>query len=290
MKEWLRMDIVEISYIDTAELDSYIREAIKCWNKSDVIKWCNFTIRTRRVWRDESSTKAVYYCLLEYPFTNIVQSLMIYVDYDEVEMMGKIEIEYLASFSRVVKEGLVDIFNEVVGSFDPSTAPLPFGVKCPHCQARYVYSKRTGVVKCQNCAKSFALELQENGSISPSESVNQRVSKSKTYSVTVDKNKVTHCAWCGRIESYNWVYSRGNTAFCSRDCFHASNLEMNGIASISCLCAFPLFLIAIIAARGLAFEGVILIFVSLLLAAISVYGYATGRRVRKDVPKMSRRP
>ena len=152
------MDIVEISYIDSAELDGYIREAIKRWEKSKVNKWCSISIRTRHVWRDESSTKAVYYCLFEYATGYGGPSLMIYVDYDEVDMTGIIEIEYLGRFPSVAKEALVGIFNEVVSSFDPSTTPLPFEVICPHCKARYVYKKRVGIVVCQNCAKSFDLE------------------------------------------------------------------------------------------------------------------------------------
>jgi hypothetical protein len=288
MIDWLRMDIIEISYIDTSELDGYIREAIKRWENTDVNRWGIIQIRTRHVWKDDSSTKAVYFCPYETASRYAGPIVMIYVDYDEVDMTGKIEIEHLGSFSNKAKEELVKIFNEVVGSFDPSLAPLPFGVKCPHCQARYVYSKRTGVVRCQNCDKPFELELQEKTPSGISESV-EDYSKRKRL-VAVDRSKVTRCKWCGTIESSNWVYTSNNEAFCSKNCYYANNMELNGIFGLCCICIVPLILMTIMMAGGPIPEFILLIFVSWLLSMMSVYSYFTGNRVRREVPKNSRRP
>ena len=212
------MDIVEVSYIDTSELDGYIREALKRWERSKTSGWGEVEIRARRVWRDDSSTKAAYYCPFNFSSHIASPSVMIYVDYDEVDMTGTIEIEYLGSFSNAAKEELVGIFNEVIGSFDPSIAPLPFGVKCPHCKARYVYKKRTGIVNCQNCAKEFDLELQEKVPSGTSESFDGGIKESQSRLVAVDKSKITRCKWCGSIESSDWFYAGFNEVYCSKDC------------------------------------------------------------------------
>ena len=47
--------------------------------------------------------------------------ITIYVDYDEVEMTGKIEIEYDSTFSNAAKQKLIDILNDVIGTSNPST-------------------------------------------------------------------------------------------------------------------------------------------------------------------------
>ncbi|TFG99903.1 hypothetical protein E4H12_01000 [Candidatus Thorarchaeota archaeon] len=115
------MDIIEISYIDTAELDGYISESIKRWEKIEENKWFAFQIETGGLLRDEFSTKAVYYCSTDYCVNHSGPSLVISVEYNEVEMTGKIEIEYQGSFSNAAKQKLIDIFNDVIGTFDPST-------------------------------------------------------------------------------------------------------------------------------------------------------------------------
>jgi hypothetical protein len=71
--------------------------------------------------RDEFSTKVVYYCSTDYCVNHSGPSLIINVNYDEVEMTGKIEIEYEGTFSNAAKQELIDIFNDVIGTFDPST-------------------------------------------------------------------------------------------------------------------------------------------------------------------------
>jgi hypothetical protein len=215
---------------------------------------------------------------------------MIYVDYDEVDMIGTIEIEYLGSFSHTAKEELVGIVNEVIGTFDPSIAPLPYGVKCPHCQARYVYRKRTGVVDCQNCAKSFDLELQEKARLEATEFVNGSIKESQPRLVGVDRGKISRCKWCGSIESSQWFYSGFNDAYCSRDCYNADRVEINGILGFSFAIALPLLLITAMISLGPIPELVILIFCSWLLSICSIYSYKSGRKVRQDVLKSSRQP
>ncbi len=92
---------------------------------------------------------------------------MVYIDYDEVDMTGRIELDYILftyysrKLLRKTREALPKIIGDVFSTFDPSTAPLPFEVKCTHCGARYVYNKRTGIVNCQNCGKSFELKHEK---------------------------------------------------------------------------------------------------------------------------------
>jgi len=277
------MDFIEISYIDTSELEGYIHEAIKRWDKSNGIRLSTINIRTRHVWKDESSTKAVFYYSYEGPYG---PSLMIYVDYDEVNMGGVIEIEYLSEFSTKAKGALVAVFNEVLGSFDPSFAPRPYGVKCPHCQARYVYSKRTGVVRCQNCDKPFELELQEKEPGGTSDSASEVIKKPRL--VAVDRSRVTHCKWCGTIESSEWVYTSNNEAYCSKDCFHADKMEMNGLFGLCCSCMIPLLLFVIVMIGQAVPELILVVIVCWLPSTFSIYAFYTGKRVRRDVPKMSR--
>jgi len=280
------MDLIEISYIDTSELDGYIREVLKRWERTNVIRWSTINIRTKRIWRDDSSTKAVFFCPFEITSGYVFPSLMIYVDYDEINMSGRIEIEYIGDFSTKAKGALVDIFEEVVCSFDPSFAPRPYGVKCPHCQARYVYSKRTGEVRCQNCDKPFTLELQEKAPSEISESVSEDIERRRL--VAVDKSKVTRCQWCGTIESPQWVYTSSNEAYCSKDCFYANKMEMNGVFGLCCGCIIPLFLIFIMVFGNAYPEFILLVLMCWLFSGFSIYAYYTGKRVRSEVPKQSR--
>ena len=118
MQHWSRMNIIEISNIDTDELDGYIHESIKRWEKLEENKWFAFQIETRREGRDEFSTKAVYYCSTDYCVNHSGPSLVISVEYNEVEMIGKIEIEYLGRFSNAAIQELKDIFNDVIGTFN----------------------------------------------------------------------------------------------------------------------------------------------------------------------------
>jgi len=282
------MDLIEISYIDTSELDGYIREVLKRWERSKVFRWGTINIRTRRIWRDDSSTKAVFFCPYDITSGYIMPSLMIYIDYDEINMTGKIEIEYIGDFSTKAKEALVDIFEEVVCSFDPSFAPRPYGVKCPHCQARYVYSKRIGIVRCQNCDKPFELELQEKVPSGISESTGEVIERKRL--VAVDKSKVTRCKWCGTIESSQWMYTSNNNAYCSKDCFSADKLEINGILGLCFGCVFPLVIVAMILFGVAVPELLLVLFMSLLLSTCSIYSFYTGKKVRKEVPKLSRQP
>ena len=282
------MDFIEISYIDTSELDGYIREVLKRWERTNVIRWGTINIRTRRIWRDDASTKAVFFCPFEVTADYTMLSLMIYIDYDEINMTGKIEIEYLGDFSTKAKDALVGIFEEVVCSFDPSVAPLPYGVKCPYCQARYVYPKRTGVVKCQNCNKPFDLEIQEKAPSGISGPVS--VDTTRTGLVAVDRRKATHCKWCGTIESSQWVYTSSNNAYCSKDCFYADKLEQNGIFGLCCAGIVPLFVIAFMISLGPVPELVLVVFSCWLLSMFFVYSYYLGRRARREVPKLSRQP
>ena len=132
MQHWLRMDIVEIvdiSYIDTAELDRYIHESLKRWKIASV------DIISKRVWRDEFSIKAAYHCVGNYPSHYQWPTLMVYVDYDEVDMTGRIEIEFIRAMTKSDGLKLIENFKDVFGSFNPATVPLPFRVKCPHCKA-----------------------------------------------------------------------------------------------------------------------------------------------------------
>lgn len=116
------MDIIETGYIDTAELDHYIRRAIKRWEEIEANKWFDFLIETRQKSRDEFITKAIYDCSTDYCVNHPGPSLVISVDYDEIERTGKIEIEYEDSFSDGSRQKLIDILSDVIGTFDPSTA------------------------------------------------------------------------------------------------------------------------------------------------------------------------
>ena len=280
------MDFIEISYIDTSELDGYILEVLKRWERTNVIRWGTINIRTKRIWKDDSSTKAVFFCPFDVTSGYIMPSLMIYVDYDEINMIGRIEIEYIGDFSTKAKGVLVGIFEEVVCSFDPSVAPRPYGVKCPHCQARYVYPKRTGEVRCQNCNKPFELEVQEKVPSGISES-DSEVRERKEL-VAVDRSKVTRCMWCGTVESSGWVYTSSNEAYCSKDCFYANKMEMNGIFGLFCSCIIPLFLIAFMMVGSAVPEFVLVIIACWLASGFSIYAYFIGKRVRREVPKQSR--
>ncbi|MFW9806556.1 MAG: hypothetical protein ACFFFK_07490 [Candidatus Thorarchaeota archaeon] len=155
----VRMESIKISCIDTAYLDTYINESVIRWREAaeyDIVR-----IATRRVWKDELNTKAVYFC----PFCSETAIcgpyLMIYVDYNEVEMSGIVEFEIADRKSIPPKLNPLEIFDNVFSTYDPTTAPLPFGVKCQHCGATYVYKKRTGIVVCQNCGRSFDLGYEK---------------------------------------------------------------------------------------------------------------------------------
>lgn len=154
------MNIIEISYIDTAELDIYIRESLKQWRDTASPFAVTIDILSKRIWREDVNTKAVFYCPLKPHSAYARPLLIIYVEYDEVNMTGRIELECHDLDSKISKS-LIEIFKDVFGLFDPATSPLPFGVKCPHCGAKYMYKTRTGTVTCQNCAKPFDLEYQE---------------------------------------------------------------------------------------------------------------------------------
>ena len=284
------MDIVEISYIDTAELDGYIREALKRWEKSESTGWGTVGIQARRVWRDESSTKAVYYCPFNYHSQYSGPTVLIYVDYDEVDMTGTIEIEYLGRFSHRAKEDLTRIFNEVIGNFDPSIAPLPFGVKCPHCGARYVYRKRIGVVECQNCAKSFDLELQEKAHLETAESIEGDINESRRRIIAVDASKIPRCKWCGSIEDLKFRYGQFGNAYCSKDCFLADSVEVNMFFGFCFVFLVPLIFIVVMSAVGPVLEFIVLIILFWMMSIFSIPAYKQGKKVREDVPKSSREP
>lgn len=280
------MDLLEISYVDTSELDGYIREVLKRWERTNVIRWGTINIRARRVWKDDSSTKAVFFCPYEVNSGCFSPALMIYVDYDEINMTGRIEIDYIGDFSTKAKDALVGIFDEVLGTFDPSIAPRPYGVKCPHCQARYVYPKRTGEVRCQNCDKPFELEFQEKEPSGTSEESSQGTERRRL--VAVDRSKVTRCQWCGTIESSGWVYTSNNEAYCSKDCFYANKIEINGLLGLCFGCILPLFVIVITMIGRASPELILILLLSWIPAAFSIYAFFTGKRVRREVPKMSR--
>jgi len=290
IKNWLRMDIVQVSYIETAELDGYIREALKRWENSKVIGWGGISIQARRVWRDKSSTKAAYYCPFNYGSHVSSPSVMIYVDYDEMDMTGTIEIEYLGRFSSVAKEELTELFNEVIGTFDPSTAPLPFGVKCPHCQARYVYRKRTGVVECQNCAKEFDLELQEKARVDATESVDGGIIDSRRRLIAVDRNKTTSCKWCGSVEGDNWRYGQYGKVYCSKDCFNADMVEINMCFGFILIFLAPFIFLVVMSAVGPVPEFIAAIVLFWIISVFSINSYRQGKKIREDVPKSSRQP
>lgn len=285
------MDIVEISYIDTAELEGYIREAMKRWEKSKVNRLGMFYIRTRRVWRDDSYTKAVFYCSFEIAYHYTGPSMMIYIDYDEVEMTGKIEIEYLGTFSNTAKEELVSIINDVIGSFDPSTAPLPFGVKCPHCGAKYVYKTRTGTVNCQNCAKQFDLEYQEDLPLSQEDTAKVRKVKEQTSRyVALDRSKIAHCKWCATVESSSWKHGKYGGIYCSNDCLYADSLEINAFAGC-CVLLFPILLFLPFMRYSSTLSGVIPILgIFGIMALVFFYLVFKGNSTRVVRPRNSRRP
>jgi len=115
---------------------------------------------------------------------------MIYVDYDEVDMTGRIEIEHIGSSSEATKQDLKKIMTEVVGTFEPTLAPLPFGVKCPHCGARYVYKTRTGIVECQNCANPFDLQFQNQPDTKARTDGERKLS---SRYIALDRSKIVRC-------------------------------------------------------------------------------------------------
>ncbi|MGY5858721.1 MAG: hypothetical protein RTU63_05075 [Candidatus Thorarchaeota archaeon] len=115
------MDSIEIRHIDTAVLEDVIRESIKRWEKIKGNQWSDYQIETSSVERNEFSTKAVYHCSTDYCVNHPGPMITIYVDYDEVEMTGKIEIEYDSTFSNAAKQKLIDILNDVIGTSNPST-------------------------------------------------------------------------------------------------------------------------------------------------------------------------
>jgi hypothetical protein len=217
---------------------------------------------------------------------------MIYIDYDEVEMTGKIEIEYLGGFSNAAKQELTDIFNDVIGAFDPSAAPLPFGVKCPHCGARYVYKTRTGTVDCQNCAKAFELEYQEEIPLSKSDTAKIRsVREPGSKYVALDRSKIAHCKWCGTVESSNWKYGRYGNIYCSNDCLFADGLETNALVGL-CAFALPILLILLFMSYSIAlFLGAIpILSIFWILALAFFYFVFKGNSTRESRPKNSRMP
>jgi len=281
------MDIVDIRYIDTSELDGYIRESLKRWDQTKSNFADSVTIVSKRIWKDDLSTRAAYYCN-----DNEWTTLMIYVEYNEVEMAGRIEMEHFGPSSETTKQDLKEIMTEVVGSFEPLLAPLPFGVKCPHCGAKYVYKTRTGTVDCQNCAKPFDLEFQEE-STSLQIQDNDKLEPSGRY-IALDRRKIAYCTWCGTAESSQWVSGNLEKIYCSMDCVYADRLEMNSMLAF-CSCLIPFFclllFVPIIAQSQSGYLALLPFLVTFgLLPLVFIYLIFRGKSIRASRPKNSRMP
>jgi hypothetical protein len=277
------MDIVDINYIDTTELDGYIRESLKRWDQTRFYLASSVTIISKRVWKDELNTRAAYYCRV-----NDWATMIIYVEYDEVEMTGRIEIEHIGPSSEATKQDLKKIMTEVVGSFEPLLAPLPFGVKCPHCGAKYVYKTRTGIVDCQNCGKPFDLQFQDQPpTLEPTDEEREPISRH----IALDRSKIAHCKWCGTVESSNWTHSRYGKIYCSRDCMYADILETNVIVGL-CIFGFPIvLLLPFIGYSSFQFSNMIPVYsIFWIMALILVFFVYRGYTIRGSRPKNSRVP
>ena len=215
-------------------------------------------------------------------------TMIIYVEYDEVEMTGRIEIEHIGPSSEATKQDLKKIITEVVGSFEPSLAPLPFGVKCPHCGASYVYKTRTGIVDCQNCAKPFDLQFQNQPpTVERASEEREPISR---Y-VSLDRSKIAHCMWCGTVESSNWTHSRHGKIYCSNDCLFADSLESNALGGC-CTMILPIgLLLPFIGFSGFQFLTLLPIFSIFWVLALIFFGLVIkGNIIRTSRPKNSRIP
>lgn len=285
------MDIVEINYIDTSELDRYIHESLKRWRDTAAPFAVTINILTKRIWRNDVKTNAVFYCQLEPHSAYNRPLLIVYVEYDEVNMTGKIELESVDLESEVSKN-LIDSFKGVFISFDPATAPLPFGVKCPHCGAKYVYKTSTGTVNCQNCAKPFDLEYQEEIPLSEPDAARVgSVRELGSRYIALDRSKITHCKWCGTVESPNWKSSRDGKIYCSNDCLLADSLEMNALGGF-CTIILPFFLLfPFIGFSSSFFVGMIPIYGIFWITSLVFFFLALkGNNTRASRPRNSRKP
>jgi len=279
--QWSRMDIVEINYIDTTELDGYIHESLKRWDQTRSNLTENVTIISRRVWKDELNTRAAYCCRV-----NKWTTMMIYVEYDEVDMTGRIEIEHIGSSSEATKQDLKKIMTEVVGTFEPTLAPHPFGVKCPHCGARYVYKTRTGIVECQNCAKPFDLQFQDQPATEAR--IDEERKLSSRY-IALDRSKIVRCKWCGTVESSSWKSSGSTKIYCSNDCLFADSLETNTLGGF-CIFILPIVLfLPFMGLPGSSFLNLIPMYGTFwIMALVFFYLVFRGYNTRTRRPKNSR--
>ena len=110
--------------------------------------------------------------------------------------------------------------------------------------------------------------------------------------ITVDKDSITQCTWCGSIESKDWM--RGGTKgrptgyYCSKNCWLAGQVELNRRSShvLFCMGIFALLIswfdIAI-------FLMGIFCFLTSLYASYTYYRSSLrGLEIRKQLPKESR--
>ena len=286
------LEIVEINYIDTDELDRYVHEPLKQWRDTASPFAVTIDTLSKRIWREDVNTRAVYYCPLKPHSAYTRPMLIIYVEYDEVNMTGRIELECNDLDSKISKS-LIEVFNDVFNTYDPATAPLPFEVRCPHCKAKYVYQVRTGTVTCQNCAKSFDLEPQEDLPPVESDDVKEkRVRESSSRYIAVDRSKIASCNWCGTLESNNWEHGKyGGTIYCSTDCFYANSLETNALFGFCTFMIPIILLLPFLGYSSIPLPSTILIFGMLWFLALPfLYFVLKGNSTRTSRPKNSRVP
>jgi ribosomal protein S27AE len=111
--------------------------------------------------------------------------------------------------------------------------------------------------------------------------------------VTVDKDSIIRCTWCGSIESKAW--KRGGTKgkpsgfYCSEDCFLAGHVELLRRSSrlFPCMGVFGL-LIAFFDIYIFLTAGIFSFSLSLWLSAKCRRNSLKGIEIRKKLPKGSR--